>query len=311
MTEARATIVVAGGSGLVGRHLVRALHEAGYHVVVLSRSPGRAEVDLPLGASAVAWDGRTPGDWTGALAGAAGVVNLAGASIGRRWTQTHRREILDSRVASTTALVEAIGRLGPAERPPVLVNSSGIDYAGDRPGDEPVGEDAKAGDTFLAGVCVAWEAAAARAEAHGVRVAALRTSFVLARGSEPLRRLALPFRLFAGGPLGSGRQWFPWVHMEDAVGLCLLALTDERLTGPVNVVAPDVRHQAETAQEIGRVLHRPSRLPTPAPVLRLALGGMADLLLHGQRAEPRRALEAGYAFRFPELPAALEDVLGR
>src|SRR5689334_15179015 len=150
MTEAKATIVVAGGSGLVGRHLVRALHEAGYHVVVLSRSPDRAEVDLPLGASAVGWDGRTPGDWVAALSGAAGVVNLAGASIGRRWTEKRKQAILDSRLASTTALVEAIGELDRAERPPVLLNSSGIDYGGDRPGDEPVGEDVEPGDSFLA-----------------------------------------------------------------------------------------------------------------------------------------------------------------
>src|SRR4051794_9038892 len=275
MTEAQGTIVVAGGSGLVGRPLVRALHEAGYHVVVLSRRPERGEGDLPLGARAVGWDGRTAGDWTRELAGAAGVVNLAGAATGRRWTRRRRDAILDSRLASTTALVEGIGQLEVAERPPVLVVASGIDYAGDRPGDEPVGEEVEPGDSFLADVCVAWEAAAARAEAYGVRVASMRISLVLARGAAALRLAVLPFRLFVGGPLGSGRQWLAWVHVDDAVGLFLRALSDERLSGPVNVVAPDVRTQRETAREIGRVLRRPSWLPTPAPVLRLALGGTA------------------------------------
>src|SRR3954465_7878145 len=181
MTEAQGTIVVAGGSGLVGRPPVRGLPEAGYHVVVLSRRPERAEVDLPLGARAVAWDGRTLGDWTSELAGAAGLVNVAGAPTARRWTRRPRKAILDSRLASTTALVEAIGQLDAADRPPVLVSSSGIDYAGDRSDDALVDEGVEPGHTFLADVCVAWEASAARAEAHGVRVAAMRISFVLAR----------------------------------------------------------------------------------------------------------------------------------
>ena len=190
----------------------------------------------------------------------------------------------------------------------MLVNASGIDYPGDR-GDEPVTEDAEPGDSFLARVCVAWEGAARRAEELGVRVVLMRTSFVFGRGGHAVTLVALPFRLFVGGPLGSGRQWFPWVSLEDTVRLYALALERHSLTGPVNVVAPEQLRQREVARELGRVLHRPAVLPTPAPLLRLVLGEQADLLLHGQRAEPRKALEAGFAFRQPTLRPALEEAL--
>ena len=309
MERTRGTVVVAGGSGLVGRRLVEELQGRGYQAVVLSRSPGRAAAALPRGARAVGWDGRDTGDWTRELDGAAAVVNLAGASIGGgRWTRPRKERILRSRVDTTTALVEAMRGLDPARRPQVLVNASGIDYAGDM-GDEPVPEDAGPGDSFLASVCVEWEAAARRAEQLGVRVALMRTSFVFGRGAPAVRLLALPVRLVIGGRLGSGRQWFPWVSLADAAGLYARAIEDGRLAGPVNVVAPEQHRQREVARELGRVLHRPSAFPTPAPLLRLALGEQADLLLHGQRAEPRKALDAGFEFRYATLQSALEKAL--
>lgn len=303
-------VVVAGASGLVGRRLVRDLAAAGHEVVVLTRDPERASAALPEGAHAVRWDGRTvePG-WAGTLRGAHGVVNLAGEPIGAgRWSAGRKAQILDSRVRSTRALVDALAALPAGERPEVFACSSGIDYAGDT-GDDLVGEQVAAGDSFLARVCLAWEEAARRTEELDVRVVLLRTSFVLARDAKALKLLALPFRLGAGGPLGSGRQWFPWIHVDDLVGLFRLALESDALSGPVNAVSPGLVRQRELAAELGRVLHRPAVLPTPAPVLRLALGNAADLLLHGQRAEPRAAEAAGYAFRWPELRPALEDVL--
>src|ERR1700730_8929119 len=200
-------VVVAGGSGFVGAALVRSLQADGWQVVVLSRTPS--------GAGAGGWDGRTLGAWGRELDGADAVVNLAGESIGAgRWTRRRKERILASRVESTTALVEAAAA---AARPPkVLVNASGIDYSGDS-GDTVVREDAAPGSSFLAGVCVAWEEAAARAEAHAMRWVALRTPLVLGREAPALRLMALPFRLFVGGRLGSGEQWFPWVHLHDAV----------------------------------------------------------------------------------------------
>jgi uncharacterized protein len=292
--------IVAGGSGLIGQALVRGLVADGAEVVVLTRRPERA---VTPGARNVGWDGQAAeGSWAAELAGARGIVNLAGASIGaRRWTR-HRKEIIvSSRVASTQALAEAAGRLGPGSRPPVLVNASGIDYAGDS-GDQLVTEDAAVGTSFLARVCFEWEAAAARAAEHGMRVVCIRTSFVIARRAPAFRLLALPFRLFLGGPLGTGSQWFPWIHIDDAVRLYRHVLDGERFSGPLNAVAPDLRRQLETARELGRVLHRPARIPTPAPLLRAALGEQADLLLHGQRA--RSIKLSDFAFRYSQLPAA-------
>ena len=292
--------IVAGGSGLIGQALVRGLVADGAEVVVLTRRPERA---VTPGARNVGWDGRTAeGSWAAELAGARGIANLAGASIGgRRWTRRRKEIILRSRVASTQALAEAAGRLGPGTRPPVLVNASGIDYAGDS-GDELVTEDAAAGTSFLARVCVEWEAAAARTAEHGMRVVCIRTSFVIAGHAPAFRLLALPFRLFLGGPLGTGSQWFPWVHIDDAVRLYRHVLDGESFSGPLNAVAPDLRRQRETARELGRILHRPARIPTPAPLLRAALGEQADLLLHGQRA---RSIKLGdFVFRYPQLSAA-------
>jgi uncharacterized protein len=305
MERTRGGLVVAGGSGFVGRALVEELTARGYEVVVLSRRPERAATRLPEGARAVGWDG----DWAGELPGAAGVVNLAGASIGGgRWTARRKQAILSSRVETTGRLVDAIRALPAARRPPVLVNASGIDYAGDR-GEKAVTEEAEPGDSFLACVCAAWEDAGRRAEELGLRVVLMRTSFVFGRGAPAMRLLALPFRLFVGGPLGGGRQWFPWISREDAVRLYALALERHSLTGPVNVVAPEQVRQRELARELGRVLHRPAVLPTPAPLLRLVLGEQADLLLHGQRAEARKALEAGFDFRDATLRSALEEAL--
>ena len=298
-------VVVAGGTGLIGRALVSALADDGAEVVVLSRRPGRE--GLPE-ARIVGWDGRTvAADWVRELVGAAGVVNLAGASIGAgRWTRRRKRLILDSRTESTSTLVDAIGSLSPAERPPVLVNASGIDYTGD--GEDEVDEDAQPGTSFLARVCVDWEAAARRAEEHGVRVVCVRTPFVITRDALALKLLTLPFRLFAGGPLGNGRQWFPWVHMADAVVVYRRAVDDESLRGALNMVAPEVPRQREAAREIGRALHRPSWLPVPAPLLRLALGEQADLLLHGQLARSTK-LDTS-TFRYTTFAAAAAEAFG-
>jgi uncharacterized protein (TIGR01777 family) len=298
---------LAGATGFIGRPLVESLVSEGFEVVVLSRRPESAGL---AAARVVEWDGASADGWSGELAGAAGVVNLAGASIGRyRWTSRRKREIVRSRVESTRALVAALGRLRPEQRPEVLVSSSGIDYAGDS-GDELVTEHVRPGRSFLARVCVEWEAAALGAEALGVRVVTVRTPLVVGRGALALRLMALPFRLFAGGPLGSGRQWFPWTHLDDTVAAYRRALEDERLRGAVNLVAPDLRRQRDAARELGAVLRRPSWLPAPRPALRALLGEQADLLLHGQRAVPAKLTAVGFRFTHRNLRGALEDALG-
>ena len=303
-------IVVAGGSGLIGRTLVSALLADGAAVVVLTRDAAATARRLPAGARAVGWDGRDPhGTWATELAGADAVINLAGATIGHwPWTASRRRLIVGSRVEATTALVAAIAALPPADRPATLLNASGTDgYEGlDR---EPATEATPFSDTFLARLCTAWEAAAAPAEALGVRVVCLRQGVVIARQAPALRLLALPVRLFVGGPIGGGRQWFSWVDLVDLVGLYRLALAEPSLHGALNVTAPQPVRQADLARAMGRVLHRPTLVPTPGLPVRLLLGGMATLVLGSRRVIPARATAAGYAFQRPELDDALRSAL--
>ena len=303
-------VLIAGGSGFIGRHLVGSLVKDGHEVVALSR--GGQPKPPPPGARFVTWDARSPnGDWANELSGAQAVINLAGASIGsRRWTRRRMEELISSRLSATTALAQALERTPADRRPSVLVNASGIDYYGDR-GDEVITEDGAPGDSFLARLSQQWEAAAQKAEPLGVRVVRIRTAMVFGREALAFRLLTLPFRLFAGGPLGNGRQWFTWIHVDDIVSLYRLALENSQVSGPINAVAPDVRREGEVAKEIGRVLHRPAFVPAPAFILRLALGAQSQLLLHGRRATPAKAQGLGYRFKFGGLREALEDVTAR
>jgi uncharacterized protein len=306
-------VVIAGATGFLGQPLVRSLLAAGHEVVVLTRGrsgSARVSPDVPDGARAALWDARSAGAWTGELRGTEAVVNLAGANIGaKRWSDDRKRELLSSRIESTGALVSAMMALPVEERPQSLINASGIDYYGDR-GDEIVTEESAAGKSFLAQLCVQWEAAAREAEALGVRVVRMRTSVVLGKGAMALERLAMPFRFFVGGPIGSGTQWFAWIHLDDAVGLYRFALENAAVAGPLNLVAPDVRRGKDVAREVGRALSRPSWAPAPAFALKLALGEQAELVLHGRHATPQKALQLGYQFVFPRLPEALQDALG-
>jgi uncharacterized protein (TIGR01777 family) len=303
-------IAIAGGSGFLGRRLTAAWLESGNEVTVLTRKPGRRT--LQAGVTVRRWDPpRVDDDLVAALRGADAVVNLAGVPIGGRpWTPGRKRAILQSRLDATSAIVGAMGQLPAADRPKVLVNASGIDIYGDRP-DGEMTEDSAPGESFLAGVVIAWERAAKAAETLGVRVALARTALIVAPEALAWRLILLPFRLFAGGPLGSGRQRFTWVHVDDAVGLYNLAVRDPSMVGPVNMVAPDVPTQRELGRAIGRAMHRPAFLPVPAFLLRLALWGQADIVLHGRVAVAAKAIAAGYKFRYPTVESALPDVLER
>ena len=285
-------IVVAGGSGLIGRALVRSLLVEGHDVAVVTRRPGGRQL-----ARSCSWD-----DVGAEVDGAAAVVNLAGATIGgRRWTSGRKQTIRASRVETTRTLAAAIE--AAAEPPHAFVTASGIGYYGDA-GDAVVDEAAPPGSDFLAHVCVEWEAAAAGGPARHV---AVRTAFVIAPGATALRLMALPYRLFLGGPLGGARQWFPWIQLDDLVAVYRLAIGEDGPAGPVNAVAPQQLRQREVADEMGAVLHRPAVLPTPAALVRLAAGEQADLLLHGQRAVSSRL--DGLDFRYRELRPALADAL--
>lgn len=281
-------IAVSGSTGFIGKALTAALSARGDVVAAVGRRTSRAERDA-------------------AVDGAAAVINLAGENIAAgRWTAARKRAVLESRVGMTRALVESMARA--AVKPGVLVNASAVGYYGVAP-DGVQDEGAPMGTGFLAEVCAAWEAEARRAEALGARVALARLGVVLGRGGGALPKMALPFKLFAGGPVGSGEQPVPWVHLDDAVGALLFAAQTPGLAGPINVVSPECPRQRDFAKALGRALHRPSWAPAPAFALRLALGEMADMLLGGQRAEPRKLAAAGYRFKKPGLDEALRDAL--
>jgi uncharacterized protein len=302
-------VVIAGGGGFLGKALSRRLIDDRHQVLVLTR--GAAGTGRPWDASMsrVAWtpDGSV-GPWASALDGADVLVNLAGDSIGEgRWTAAKKARILDSRTLATRSVVDAIA--ASASRPRVLVSASAQGYYGDR-GDEELTEDSAPGSDFMAGVCVAWENEARKAESFA-RVVLVRSSLVLDRNGGALPRMLLPFKLFGGGPVGTGRQYMSWIHLADWVSLVALAVADRKIAGPLNAGTPAPVTNRDFARAVGRVLGRPSLLPAPAFALRLALGEMADgLLLGSTRMLPTRALALGFKFRFPDLEPALRDILG-
>jgi uncharacterized protein len=301
-------VVVAGGSGLIGRALTPALVAASHEVVVLTRDPGRARV--AAGTRAVAWDPMRLGLWVDEIRGADAVINLSGESVGKwPWTAARRKTLRESRLLATRTLVGAIGSLPENQRPRVLLNASGTDVYEGRDA-TAADESVPPADTFLARLCVDWEAEARRGEPLGLRVVLMRMSLVVAPEATSLRLLMLPFRLFVGGRVGSGRQWMSWIGIDDVVGLALLAIESEALRGPVNFAAPDSRPQAEFARAIGRAIHRPSWFPTPGWAVRLVLGQQATLALGSRRIWPAKALAAGYTFRAPRLEDALQELAG-
>ncbi|HUR32741.1 MAG TPA: TIGR01777 family oxidoreductase [Vicinamibacterales bacterium] len=299
-------IVIAGGTGFLGRPLSAALHADGHQVTVLARSD-RARV--PAGVRLVSWDPqRTAAPWSTEIEGAAAVINLAGEPIAdRRWTAAQKRRIEDSRVVATRRLATAIGEA--ANPPAVLVSGSGIGFYGPC-GDEIVTEDTGAGHDFLAGVCRRWEAAAVAASSSRTRVVCIRSGLVLGMSGGAFRKMLPPFRFGLGGRFGSGRQFMPWIHLADWVDLARHVLRVPEAVGPVNASAPAPVTNAEFAKELGRVLGRPAVAPVPGFVLKIALGEMAGpLLLSGQRAVPAKATQLGFRFTYPTLAVALDNLL--
>jgi uncharacterized protein len=299
-------IVITGGTGLIGNALAREMGSAGHEVVVLTRDPARSGT-LPPGTRAVRWDGRTAGDWAKLLDGDTVIVHLAGDAIAvGRWTDEKKRRIRESRVESGRAVLEAVRQA--KSKPRALLQGSAVGYYGDT-GDAVVTESHPPGDDFLARVCVEWEASTAEVTSLGVRRPVLRTGIVLSSQGGVLPRMALPFRMLAGGPLGNGRQWLAWIHEMDEVGAIRFLIEREDADGPFNLTAPAPLPNRDFSRALGEALHRPSFAPAPGFALRLLLGEMADALLHGQRAVPRKLLDLGYVFRYPEALAALRGLL--
>lgn len=304
--------IITGGTGLIGTALAADLVADGHEVIALSRTPDTRD-GLPEEVRVVGWDARTPEGWGHLVDGAGAIVNLAGANLAgsgflpSRWTDERKRIIRDSRVNSGRAVVAAVQQA--SHKPGVLVQSSGVGYYGPR-GDEPVTEEADAGDDFLAHLAAEeWEPSTEPVEEMGVRRVIIRSGAVLSPREGALPRLVLPFRLFVGGTLGSGDQWHSWIHLQDQVRAIRFLAEHEAARGAFNVTAPNPETNAEFGRTLGRVLNRPAWLHVPAFAMRLAFGQVSEVLLEGQRALPRRLLEMGFTFRFPELEAALRDLL--
>jgi uncharacterized protein (TIGR01777 family) len=301
------SVLLTGGTGFIGRLLTRALLARGDRVTVLSRDPSRTSGRLPKGAVAVAYDPEREGPWLDELGRASAVVHLAGENVAQRWTDEARRRILSSRVESTRLVVEGMRRA--EKKPDVFVSASAIGIYGARPGTERLTETSARGQGFLADVVDAWEAAAKPAESLGVRTILLRIGIVLGEGGGPLEKMLVPFKMFAGGPIGSGAHVISWVHADDVVGLILFCLDNPAARGPLNAVAPNAVTNEELAKAIGRAMHRPSWFRVPEPLIKVAMGEAAEIITTGQRVLPQRAEELGYEFRWPNLDPALASIL--
>lgn len=303
-------VAITGATGFVGSRLVERLHAEGHQVLVLTRNPGAAQKVFPNSAfpnlEIIAYNPKESGSWQEALGGCDGVVNLAGEPIAEsRWTPQRKQEILNSRQIGTQKIVEAIAKADP--KPSVLVNASAIGYYGTSE-TATFDEASSSGDDFLAQVCQAWEAEAQKVKATGTRLVILRLGIVLGMGGA-IAKMITPFQLYAGGPIGTGRQWFSWIHRDDVVNLILQALTRPDIEGVLNATAPNPVRMAEFCQTMGQVLNRPSWLPVPGFALEALLGDGAMVVLEGQQVLPKRTKACGFEYQYPTVKQALEAIL--
>lgn len=303
-------VVITGATGFVGSYLVKRLQEAGDRITILTRNADRASRVFPKSAfpnlEIVSYNPLESGDWQKVISGCDGVVNLAGAAIGEgRWTAERKQEIINSRKIGTQKLVEAIAKA--EQKPSVLVNASAVGYYGTSEA-ATFEENSPPGNDFLSEVCIAWEAEAQKVKDLGVRLAILRLGVVLGMGGAIAKMLPI-FKLFAGGTIGTGKQWFSWVEVDDVVNLIVATLKRPEMEGVYNATAPNPVRMADFCHALGDVLHRPSWLPVPAFALELLMGDAAMVVLEGQKVLPNRTLESGFAYKYPDLKPALKSFL--
>ena len=303
-------IAIAGGTGFVGTHLVKKLSQAGHNLLVFTRSKQRGEKVFPKQAfpnvEIIEYDPLKAGSWQKDIAGAEAIVNLAGAGIADEpWTPQRKQEILDSRIETTKYIVEAIQQA--QTKPSVLVNASAVGYYGTSE-TATFDETSKPGDDFLASVCKKWEATAKEVETTPTRLVILRFGIVLGEGGA-LAKMLMPFRLFAGGPIGSGQQWFSWIHVDDLVNLIQEAMTSNQYQGIYNATAPNPVKMSEFCEKLGEVMNRPSWLPVPELALKLLLGEAAQAVLEGQKVLPKRTQEQGFTYQYSTVKPALANIV--
>jgi len=298
-------VVITGATGTIGRKLCSELALRDYQLVIFSRDPDKARASVP--GAAVKWTPEEEGAWDSAIDGAYGVVHLAGASIfGKRWSETYKQEIRDSRVIGTRGMVNAMA--AAQRKPSVFVCGSAIGYYG--PSDDTeLDESAPPGNDFLAQIGIEWEREGARAEEYGIRTVLLRTGIILDPSGGALAQMVPPFKFFVGGPVLPGNQWFSWIHIDDEVALIIKALEDSRISGPLNATAPHPQTNRDFSATLGKVLGRPSWLPVPTFALNAMFGELGTMLSTGQRVIPTKALDLGYEFTYPTSEQALRDLL--
>lgn len=302
------TVLITGGTGFIGRHLAQTLLKRGDRVTILTRSPEKARGQVPAGARIAGWNPGADGPWCDEIDKVDAVVHLAGEVVAQRWNEAKKKEIVASRVGSTSRLVDAIGRA--KHRPRVFVSASATGFYGPRGESEELTEDSEQGKGFLADLVAQWESAAKKAEEHGVRTAMLRIGVVFGKGGGALEKMVPAFKMFVGGPIGSGQQIYSWVHIDDVVGMALMAIDDDRVTGPMNAVSPYPASAGEVAKAIGTTLNRPSFFKVPKAIVQAMLGEAAEVVTESQRVLPKRAIELGYEFRYARLLPALDSILG-
>jgi uncharacterized protein (TIGR01777 family) len=303
-------VVVTGATGFIGKALCFRLLEEKYDVVALSRSKEKGEKVFGTDAKVIEWDGKSSEVWQDYANNAYAIVNLAGENIGSgRWTAEKKQSIIQSRLDAGKAVVEAVKSV--EKKPKVIIQASAIGYYGLRE-DEIIDESFSAGEGFLANVVKKWELSTQEVESHKTRRVIIRSGVVLGKEGGAVLRLIKPFRLFVGGHLGSGKQWFSWIHLEDEIKAILFLMQREDLKNVFNLTAPHQLIQKDFARIMGKVMKRPSWFPVPGFVLRPVFGEMAkEMLLSGQRVVPRRLLEAGYRFVYPQAELALNEILGK
>jgi len=304
-------ILITGGTGLIGTKLVTALADRGHEIVVLSRSPEKQQA-FPSTVQVAGWDARTPQGWSEHLNGSDVVINLAGENLAgegffpTRWNAERRTRIIESRVQAGAALSAAIAQA--EQRPALLIQASAIGYYGPRD-DQAVNENSQPGNDFLAQTCVQWEAATQTVESQGVRRAIARIGVVLTPEGGALKRLLLPFKLFAGGPFGSGQQWYSWIHIDDLIQALVFLTEHPTANGVFNLVSPNPLTNRDFSKALGRAMGRPSWLPVPGFAMRLAFGEVATVVLDGQRVLPQHLEQLGFRFNFAQAEPAFRDLL--
>jgi uncharacterized protein (TIGR01777 family) len=296
-------ILITGGQGFVGSNLSDYLLDRGHGVIAIGRSAARHRGSSDR-YQYISADTTRPGDWQQALSEVDGVVNLAGTSIFKRWSAKEKKAIYNSRILTTRNVVEAL----PAGQTVTLCSASGAGYYGNR-GDDLLKEGEKPGADFLASLSVDWEAEALKASAKGIRAAVMRFGIVLGKGGGALAKMIPAFKFFMGGPIGSGAQWFPWMHLSDLMAAILFIFENPQIKGPLNFCAPDAVTNRELAKALGEVLGRPAVLPVPAFMLRMVLGEFGNVLLYSQRTIPDKLLSNGFQFKYPDIKSAIEAVL--